>query len=53
MRRSQLKKRNQSIYIYRLKHPDESLEEIGEVFGLTKQAISLILKSMESLTEGS
>tara|TARA_Y100000310_G_C20618842_1_gene782145 strand:+ start:1011 stop:1172 length:162 start_codon:yes stop_codon:yes gene_type:complete len=47
MKRSAIYRRNLQILRYSLEHPELSLEEIGKKFGLTKQSISMILKSME------
>ena len=49
MKRSEVYERNKRIELYRLRNPELSLEEIGEVFGLTKQAISVILQKMKIL----
>lgn len=49
MKRSERHERNLRIELYRLRNPELSLEEIGEVFGLSKAAISLILQKMKVL----
>lgn len=43
-RRSIKKRRNQELIICRKTHPDLSLAEIGEIFGITKQRTYQILK---------
>ena len=37
--------RNKELIAYRIGHPELSLKEIGEVFNITKQRVSAILKS--------
>jgi len=44
VRRSIKKRRDKELIRYRLSHPDLSLAEIGETFGITKQRVSQILK---------
>jgi len=44
IRRSIKKRRNRELIAYRKNHPDLSLAEIGEIFGITKQRVSEILK---------
>ena len=39
-------KRNQILISYRKQHPSESLEEIGQVFGISRQRISIILNGL-------
>ena len=45
MRYDSLKKanRNEALIEYRRAHPDLSLKEIGEVFGITKQRVHEII----------
>ena len=36
--------RNELLYEYFLQHPELSLKEIGEIFGISKQRVSKIIK---------
>jgi len=44
IRRSTKKRRNQELIIFHQTHRELSLAEIGEIFGITKQRVSQILK---------
>jgi DNA-directed RNA polymerase sigma subunit (sigma70/sigma32) len=39
-------KRNKTLLDYRKEHPDASLAEIGEVFGITKERVRQLLKTL-------
>ncbi len=40
--------RNKALREYAEKHPNSSLQEIGEIFGISKQRVSIILKKGEN-----
>jgi len=43
IRRSIKKRRNRELITYRKAHPDLSFDEIGEIFGISKQRVHQIV----------
>ena len=43
------RKRNELLYDYYQIHPELSLEEIGRIFGISKQRVSKIIKREKEL----
>lgn len=46
------RRRNQAIMIYKINNPDVTLHEMKNIFGISRQRISAIMKQAENKKEG-